>query len=91
MGDRYEFLNPLIPFREGPFELLNRTAMGRFAITQFNLQLMDAVLSRLELLHLGTEPLLVSEAFVELSDLFTQDTDFFFQDLAGLLRGPTGF
>jgi len=89
-GARIKLTNLLISFCEGPFELLDRAAMDGFPITQLDLQLMHTVSGRLQLLHLGAEPLSLGEAFVELGDLVTQDADFFLLNLAGLLGSPTG-
>ncbi len=64
--------------------------MGRLPITQFNFQLLDSVVHCLELLQLSPEPIAVGEAFVELRNLFTQNPDLFFLNLARLLSEPTG-
>jgi hypothetical protein len=80
----------LVTFRDRLLKLLEDAPMGGFSITQLDLQLMHTVSGRLQLLHLGAEPLSLGEAFVELGDLVTQDADFFLLNLAGLLGSPTG-
>src|SRR6185312_6719331 len=80
----------MVSFRKGLLQLLERVPMGRFAITELDLQLMHAVSGRFQLLHLGAELVAVGEAFVELRDLFAQDTDFLLQDFAGLFSRLTG-
>ena len=44
--------------------------MGRFPITQFDLQLMDATTHRLQLFYLDAKALSGGEILVELGDLF---------------------
>ena len=93
VGHRHQFVDASVAFRQGPFQLLDGAAMGGLAITQFNFQMVDAVLGRFQLLHLGAEPISIGQALVELGDLFTEDADFFFQNFAGLfsaLRGLVG-
>ena len=87
---RVELTDPAVSLRHGLLELLDGAAMGGLAVTQFDLQLMDTVLGRLQLLDLGAEPVSVGQPFVELGDLFAQDADFFFQDFAGLFGGVRG-
>ena len=72
------------------FELLEGAPMGRFPITQFDLQLVDAGLCRFQLLDLGPESVSAGKVFVELGDLFAEDADFLLLNLAGLFGGPTG-
>ena len=85
-----EFSDATVSFGEGLFELLDGAAMGGFPIAQFDFELMHAILGRLEFLDLGAQAVLVSQAFIQLSDLFTEDTDLFLQDVASLLGGSTG-
>ena len=59
--------------------------MGGLSITQFDFEMVHAVLCRLELLDLGAEPIAVSQAFVELGDMVSQHSHFSFHDLPGLL------
>ena len=89
-GEGIEFTNAAVSLRHGLLQLLDGTAMGGLAVTQFDLQLMDTVLGRLQLLDLGAEPVSVGQPFVELGNVLAQDADFFFQDFAGLLGGPAG-
>jgi hypothetical protein len=73
---RVELTDPTVAFNDGLLELLNGAPMGRFPITQLDLQLMDTDLCRFQLLDLGTESVLAGKVFVELGDLFVEDTDF---------------
>ena len=90
VGDRYQLVDPVVAVGEGPFELLDRTPMGGFSITQLDLQLMDAGLCRFQLLDLGTESVSAGKVFVKLGDLVAEDTDLLLLNLAGLLGSPTG-
>src|SRR6478609_7242399 len=63
--------------------------MGRFAITEFDLQLMHAVSDQFQFLHARSDFIPVSQFLVQLRDLFAQDADFLLLNLAGLLSGPT--
>ncbi len=51
---------------------------------------MNAILRRLQFRYAGRGPVPVSEAFVELRDMFAQHPDFLLHDLTGLVGGPTG-
>ncbi len=88
-GACIKLTNLLITFGERSFELLNRAAMGGFAIAQLHFQLVDPVLGRLELLDLSAEPISISQTLVELRDMLAQDSHFPFHDLPGLLGVPT--
>ena len=90
-GAHIKCTDPLISFRKRLLQLLDRPAMGGFSITEFDFELVHAVLRRFQLFHLGAESVAVSQALVELGDLFTEDTDFLFQDFASLLGDPRGF
>jgi hypothetical protein len=87
--ERIEFPDAVVAFGERPFELVNRATMSSFAIAEFDLQLMHTVLSGLQLLHLGAEPVSIGETLVELRDLFAQDSHFSLHNIPGLLGGPT--
>jgi hypothetical protein len=89
-GKGIELPDAVVTFREGLLQLLERIPMGRLPITQFDFQLMDAVLNRFQLFHAGSDFIPVGEAFLELRDLFAQDADFLLLNLTGLLSGPTG-
>src|SRR5574337_510772 len=89
VGDRHQLLDPPVSLRDDPFELLERAPMGGFAITQLDLQPMDAVLHRRQLLDLGAELVSVGEPLVELGDMLSQDPDFLLQDRLGLFSSLT--
>ena len=67
--------------------MLDGAAMSGFPIAQFHFELMYPILGRLEFLDLGAQAVLVGQAFIQLSDLFTEDADFLLQDVASLLGG----
>jgi hypothetical protein len=71
-------------------QLLDRAAMDRFPIAQFDLQLMHPILHLRQLLHLSAQPVPIGKTFVELSDMVSQNPDFLFQDFLGLLSRSTG-
>ncbi len=87
---RIELPDSAVTIGKGLFELLDRGAMGGFPVAEFDFQLVDAVLGRLELLDLGTEPIPVGQSLVELRNVLAQDTHFPFQDLPGLHGVSTG-
>ena len=63
--------------------------MGGFAIAELDFQLVDAILGRFKLLHLGTEPIPISQALVELRNMLAQDSHFTFHDVPGLFGVST--
>ena len=93
MRDRYQLVDTVVALGQGAFQLLDDAAMGRFAITEFDFELVDAVLCRVELFDLGAESITVGQTLVELRDVVAEDTDLFLQDLTSLfsaLRGLVG-
>ena len=89
-GARMKLPKPLIAFGQRPFELLDGAAMGGLPITQFDFQLVHAVLGCLQFLDLGSQPVSVGEFLVLLGDMLPEDADFFLLDITGLLRRSTG-
>ncbi len=64
--------------------------MRGLPVAQLNLQLMHAVLGRLQLLHASPNMIPVSQPLVQVRDLLAQDPDFLLQHPLGLFRGLTG-
>lgn len=44
VSGRYQFVDPVVAVGKGPFQLLDRAAMGSFPVTQFHFELMHALL-----------------------------------------------
>ena len=93
MCDRYQLVDTVVTLGQGAFDFLDHASMSRFSITEFDFELVDAVLCRVELFDLGAESIAVGQTLVELRDVVAEDTDLFLQDLTGLfsaLRGLVG-
>ena len=63
--------DPAVTLEERVLKLLDHIPMGGFPITERNLQLMDTVMAGFQLFHLGTKPVSIGEAFIELSDVLS--------------------
>jgi len=94
---RIKLADPTVAFRKQLFELLKGSPMGRFPITQLDLQLMDTGLCRFQLLDLGPKSVSAGQVLIELGDLVSQHPVFLFQYLLSVsscltsLLSPTEF